>query len=392
MNLILLDPLQELERTKALWTGLCAAARPSYFLSWGWIENWLSTLPAAARVRFVVCMEGQVPVLAFFIGVVKAVRHRLLKSRSFALNATGMPQDNDLFAEYNAFLCAPGRHFNLQELLAQLPEEWEEFALPGLDMESFPGNRLSQALPPYNVAVQIDTVCPYVDLERVRQKQGDYLALLSANTRAQIRQSYKRYEQHDKIRLEAAENLSGAMKIFEELHALHQQTWQGRGRQGAFASEYFCAFHRRLIQQRFACGEIQLLRIAAGDKTLGCLYNFVQDGTIYFYQSGINYESDQKLKPGLVAHVEAVRHNVGLGHAIYDFLGDGARYKMSLSTHTRRLLWARIQKPLLKFKIERSLKNLRDAYRKKAPAATAPATHVNRSHEKERIFGAPALS
>jgi len=66
------------------------------------------------------------------------------------------------------------------------------------------------------------------------------------------------------------------------------------------------------------------------------------------------------LKPGLIAHVEAIRHNAAEDRKIYDLLGGNSRYKMSLATHHNRLIWIRLQKPLLKFKIEDALKTLKN--------------------------------
>jgi CelD/BcsL family acetyltransferase involved in cellulose biosynthesis len=115
-----------------------------------------------------------------------------------------------------------------------------------------------------------------------------------------------------------------------------------------------------LIQDRFDHREIQLLRVKCAEKTLGCLYNFVYENNVYFYQSGINYNVDKRLKPGLVIHAEAVRHNAAEDHKTYDFLGGASRYKMSLATHHNRLIWIRLQKPRLKFKIEDHLKTLKN--------------------------------
>lgn len=373
MKLTLLNPFVEAEQIKTIWTELCANSNHSFFLSWGWIENWLATLPPSAAPRLTVIFQGETPVLAFFIGATNRVHHGLFKRRALSLNTTGVSKYDELYIEYNSFLCAESRPFALPEILALLPGEWEEFVMPGVDVETFPGNCLFHSMSPYHVAIQLDSLCPYVDLKRVRQANNDYLALLSANTRAQIRKSYRRYEMHGKIRLEVAADLPTAMKIFEELVMLHQQSWQARGRCGAFASEYFRMFHRELIHKRWAHDEIQLLRLAAGDKTIGCLYNFVHQGKVYFYQSGIKYENDNQLKPGLLTHVEAILHNAGLGHALYDFMQEPSRYKMSLATGTRRLLWARIQKPRFKFKIENSLKALMQALQKAKNKGAVPA-------------------
>ena len=63
--------------------------------------------------------------------------------------------------------------------------------------------------------------------------------------------------------------------FLEALVRLHQITWTGRGKLGAFANSTFMRFHRELITRGIPRGEIDLLRIDAGEQTVGFLYNFV---------------------------------------------------------------------------------------------------------------------
>jgi CelD/BcsL family acetyltransferase involved in cellulose biosynthesis len=201
-----------------------------------------------------------------------------------------------------------------------------------------------------------------VDLARVRAA-GDYLSLLSANARAQIRRALRLFEARAPITLETASSVAEASAIFDELVTLHRRNWQWRGKEGAF-TPFVRAFHERLIRRRFDAGEIQLLRVRSGPATIGSLYNFVFDGVIYFYQSGIAWQADAKLKPGLVCHAEAVAHNASLGHQRYDFLGGESRYKKTLATDDHRhLVWARIQRPRLRFRVEDALRDARNLAR-----------------------------
>jgi CelD/BcsL family acetyltransferase involved in cellulose biosynthesis len=131
-----------------------------------------------------------------------------------------------------------------------------------------------------------------------------------------------------------------------------QRAWQQRGQPGAWADPWFDTFHRRLIAQRFRHGEIQLVRLRAGDVTLGCLYNFVSHGRVLVYQTGINPGVDKNLKPGFLTHMFAVEHNAREGHAIYDFLGGDAQYKASLGTDATTIVWARVQRRRAIFALE----------------------------------------
>jgi CelD/BcsL family acetyltransferase involved in cellulose biosynthesis len=133
-----------------------------------------------------------------------------------------------------------------------------------------------------------------------------------------------------------------------EMITLHQRTWNARGEPGAFTSARKVAFHQALIRRAFPRGAIQLLRVSAGQETIGILYNFLQNGKVYFYQSGLNYGEAKHLKPGLVAHASAIRYCLEQGLNEYDFLAGDARYKRSLAKDSRPLAWVVFSRPHFK--------------------------------------------
>ncbi|NLX95774.1 MAG: GNAT family N-acetyltransferase [Rhodopirellula sp.] len=204
-----------------------------------------------------------------------------------------------------------------------------------------------------------------MDLERVR-RSGNLLALLRSNSRQQLRHALKRVgEEYGQLAVRAAGDLHHALEIFEELAALHSTTWAARGESGAFAAPQRLQFHRDWIAERFAHGEMQLLRVTAGQRTLACMMNVVYRGRVYSYQTGIQYGPLAALKPGYLAHLQAIEYNADLGHQSYDFLAGDSRYKRNLSTDANRLIWARIQKPRLKFYLENHLRAVVRRWRKR---------------------------
>jgi hypothetical protein len=380
-----------LEKIMELWETLEFGNNTSYFLSWGWIENWLTSLPEPDRPTLMVLREEGDPLLAFFIGkkrlpglslfnrrkeagdatqaplnAVIYCGRNLFARRGWFLNATGNPALDRIHIEYNGFLQKRPGAVPLLNVLNSLPDAWDEMYLQGIDVRSFPESLTPDALSPCEIIVDREMAAPFVDLDMIRRQGKDYLSLLSANTRAQIRKSYRLCEKTP-VQLEAATDVQSALDIYDEMIVLHNQVWTTRGVEGAFSSEYLNQFHKNLISKRFAHHEIQLLRITCGDQTAGCLYNFVYKNNVYFYQSGINYNLDNSLKPGYLSHVEAIRYNLDAGRSVYDFLGGEERYKMSLATHHNRLIWMRVQKPLLKFRIERMLKKIDSKRRKEKP-------------------------
>jgi CelD/BcsL family acetyltransferase involved in cellulose biosynthesis len=363
--------LSERSRIREVWCGLAAASPPSYFLSWGWVETWLDSLPPSAAVTLQVARRAGAPVAAFFLGARTRWRHRVLPSRERYWNQTGHPEIDEICIEYNGMVHA-GQPPPLAEIVAQLSGGWDEIYLPALDADGPIARAAASAPPGLRLKIDRRVPSPIVDLAKVRET-GDYLKLIGGSTRSQIRRSQKLYAARGKLALEVASSPAQATAIFDELVALHRRAWADRGQAGAFLP-FVHRFHQRLIDTRFASGEIQLIRIRAGDTTVGCLYNFVWQGDVAFYQSGLGYETDPKLKPGLVCHALAIDHDARAGHRWYDFLAGESRYKQSLATDARQLIWLRLQRPRLRFVLEDAARAVRDDLRaRKAAAAQAAA-------------------
>jgi Acetyltransferase (GNAT) domain len=358
----------ERARIREVWCGLEAASRPSYFLSWGWVETWLDTLPPSPPVALHVVRRAAAPVAAFFLGGRTEWRHRVLPSRALYWNQTGLGAYDEICIEYNGMV-HDGTPPPLAEIVARLPAGWDEIYLRALDAGGAIARGAEAALDGARLRVDGRKPSPYVDLARVRDA-GDYLKLLGGSTRSQIRRAQKLYGARGKLALDVAASQAQAQAIFDELVALHRRAWGERGEAGAFLP-FVHAFHRRLIERRFAAGEIQLVRVRAGDATIGCLYNFVWLGDVSFYQSGLAYETDSKLKPGLVCHALAIDHAARAGHRSYDFLAGDSRYKQSLATDARELVWLRLQKPRLRFALEDAARTVRDRVRARRAAAKA---------------------
>jgi hypothetical protein len=340
-RLDLVDPYAP--QAELLWRALEREARPAYFLTWGWVENWLAMLPHNEAPKLAVIREGGVPTGAFFVGRRLIRRHHVLPSRAAYLNATGVPNRDKLLIEHNGIL---GRGCSLATLIELMPDDWDELFLPGVERGTF---RELEIPDEYRLRVTNAVPSPFVDLAQVRAKKGDYLSLLSSNTRSQIRRAGRRVGE---CKLEIAASVEDALAIYDELVALHSASWRERGEPGAFADPWFDRFHRRLIQQRFAHGEIQLARLRNGGATLGCLYNLIANGRVLFYQSGLAAIEDPVVKPGLLCHAAAIEHCAAAGHNVYDLLGGSGRYKASLATGSTELVWICVQRARLRFAIE----------------------------------------
>lgn len=346
MKLELHDPYGA--RTEEIWRELTATNPPAYFLSWGWVENWLACLPREQAPRLAVICDRDRPAAAFFLGSRLVMRHGVLPSRAMFFNTTGVQRIDDIYIEYNGLV---GEPVALADLIALLPGGWDELFMPALADGAF--RELSSN---NGVRVCVERTVPtyWVDLERARAK--GYLALLSSGTRSQVRRAQR--EAGD-LTIEVATDARQAIVIYSELCALHAAQWRAKGKPGAFADPWFDRFHRRLITQRMRHGEVQLVRVRGASGTIGCVYNLVSNGRVYQYQSGMELFDDPHLKPGYICHAAAIDHSIASGHAAYDFLGGDMRYKKSLSTDAGSLVWARVQRPRVRFLIEDQVRRWR---------------------------------
>ncbi len=201
------------------------------------------------------------------------------------------------------------------------------------------------------------SLSPYVDLHAVRGKGGDLLALLSANTRHQIRRAIRLYEAVGKLSIDRATTVQEGCAWLKALERLHQASWISRGKSGAFARPFFGRFLQQLFVRGFEEGVVDILRICAGRYELGYLYNFVYRDRVSNYQSGFRFGPDGRYKPGLLAHVLAVQHyaSADLGLGKYSFLAGTSQYKTSLSTGSETLHWYAYRRRSRLMKLERAI-------------------------------------
>jgi hypothetical protein len=290
-------------------------------------------------------------------------RHSLLPVSAAFLNSTGDAVLDRIRIEYNDLLCerdnaAKLRHLLVESVLA--PDSGiEELVVDG----TLASAGWAEELPPDLAIRQHEDIGRSVDLGAVRAC-GDYLSLLSPNTRSNVRRSQRDIAKLGPIRLEVADSLSSARSMYATLQDLHNAYWSSRGHPGAFANPFQRSFHGQLIERHCMNGEIQLISMLVGEHVVAVLYNFVYRGHVYSYQSGFDYEfAGKQRRPGLVAHSLAIAHNAALGNLTYDFMAGDSQYKRSLATQETAIHWITLQRNCAKFRLEHWLRLQRRRWR-----------------------------
>ncbi len=329
---VALAPLPALETLEPIWRALERDADTSFFTSWTWVGCWLAGLPDTLMVRLLHAWRGGRTVGLAVVVARPTRRFAVLPITTWHLHATGDPALDTLTIEHNGVLAERGDAAAIRTAMIEgLLRTGGRLYLPSLAPDQ---RDLANAAPGRIVSSHDRTAC-VVDLAAVRSQHSGYLGLLSSNTRTQIRRSLKAFGQFGRLTLSVADDLDTARRYLARMRELHLATWRSRGVESGSGSPFAIAFHDRLLRTGMPRGEIQLVRVDAGDTEIGYLYNFLHRGRVSYYQSGLHYGLiDTHDRPGLVAHALLVEHNARNDAAVYDFLAGDYRYKRSLSTGT----------------------------------------------------------
>lgn len=318
---VALTPIEEIGVLERRWRALETRSNHSFFLSWTWIG-----CLAAERFAHPVLLEGRAD------GATQALALLNRRGKRLFLNETGSADWDSIFIEHNGILLAREQEPALGLCIARAAVG--RLALSGVG----PAVRAAAQALPGTARLGRERAAPYIDYATLRP--APYLESLSANARYQIRRSDRRYAREGPLTLDRASSSSEAHRFLDALAILHQRRWRKRNHPGAFANPRFARFHHALIERGFAAGEIDLLRIRAGNQVLGYLYNFVHQGHVYAYQSGFDYEAaGPQQKPGLTSHHLAIEMYRARGLSRYDMLAGPDRYKLSLANAQETLYW-----------------------------------------------------
>lgn len=372
-----IEPAPDAEALGVEWTALEQRTDTSFFLTWAWLGTFLDQVPPNHRPDVLRVTRGLDTVAMALLWRTRQQRHRVLRTRALHLNESGIEACDRVTIEHNGLLCLPGIESEVHSAVAaQLSarDGWDELELGGLAESQ---HRLwQQAAGATKLHYREKWTKPYfqVDLDDLRRRGLAYLDALSSNTRYQIRRAMRLHTQHSgALVCERAQSEAQAQEWLESLAALHQAQWQARGVPGAFGSTFTRRFHPRLVERAWPLGMVELLRVRAGDNTLGYIYNFVRGSVVCNYQSGHVAEADAKLKAGLVCHAMAVEDALQRGKSVYDLLMGGAHFKAGLTNRHGTMSWGTLQMPRAALRLENTLRRWRDRMRNTEDARTQDA-------------------
>jgi len=342
-----------LELLRQQWTKIQSTRNVPFFLTWSWIRIWIEIYNPK---YLVVSAEYQNQVVA--IGLLtysKDFRHKFVFSNQLRLHQIGDPLMDQIWMEYNDFLCFEKHQVKAVNACLKALEhemfEWDEIVLSMMSLKR--GQEITQYYE--HAFIDIHRNCYAANLKNIKASGKNYLQSLRANTRYQIRRSMRHYsEKYGELDMEIARNRDKALDFFREAGPLHIERWDDSG----YRNEMFIKFHENLIREADD-HQIDLIRLRAGNTTIAIMYFHIVDKNVYFYLHGLKYDDDAKLKPGLVAHSFATQYYLDAGMDKYDYMGGYSQYKLQLAERIEDLVTVCIQKPKLRFTIENLGRNIK---------------------------------
>lgn len=344
----------DMDELQQQWLLLQEGQSLPFFLTWSWISCWLETYNpdlVVISARY----EGNVVAVGLFTRSTQT-RHGFIRARQYRLHQMGDSLLDQIWMEYNDFICVDQHRVPAVNAcllaLQQSDEKWDEIVLSMIST-----SRADSILKAVSGSqILLTNPCYAKNLESIEGENPQYLATLKPNTRYQIGRSIRLYEKlHGEIKYQLAQDAEEALALFHEAGKYHVLRWQDSG----FKNRQFILFHENLIKSSIDSNSVNLMKITSGDTTIAILYFHLVDRDVYFYLQGINYESNQKLKPGLVAHALATQYYLDKGMRKYDYMGGYSQYKCQLSNQAEDLVTLCIQKPSLLFSLESAVRKIK---------------------------------
>jgi CelD/BcsL family acetyltransferase involved in cellulose biosynthesis len=326
----------------------------TFFHSWEWISTWLELYQPDILLASV-SLQGETVALGLFGRSVEQ-RHRVLRSRQLRLFQTGDCNKDQIWVEFNDIIARSehlegARQACISALLSGNPA-CDEIVLSMMPRSHSDG--LIRAYPQAEICLSSPRY--RTDLMELAKTHASYLSSLKRNSRYQINLSRRRYESsYGSLRLDFADSSRQALEYLAEAGKMHIDRWSDSG----FLNRDFVDFHTRFIERHFDAGFVDIVRIRAGNHIVAIIYNIIFNRNVYFYLQGLQPEADGKLKPGLTAHAILIEYYLDKNMKSYDFMGGYSQYKKQLSEADDELLIVKIQKPLLKFRLENMARRIK---------------------------------
>jgi len=314
--------------------------------SWKWIETWLKQYKHIPHRFAFGVRDGQTIGAVLVTQPLKRFKN-IIPILSLHLGTNGEPLEEKTCVEYNRLLVAPENLSTFSmELMRNLQQlRWSQLVLHGFVPEHAEALIEASTRLGITFSEQNKEACPTFNFSKALGAPDVISALRSSKKR--IKSNIDKMNNQSPLKCEWAETTEHAQDILEELIEFHTRKWENTQIPSSFQSDRVKHYHKELIDAFFPESAI-VFRVKFGEKTVGCLFGFVEDNHVLGYKGGINLSPDmKKFTPGLVTHALCMEECRKRGYNEYNFLAGEALYKTQLSNTENFLIWATAERGLI---------------------------------------------
>ena len=212
---------------------------------------------------------------------------------SLHLGTAGEPGEETAYVEYNRLLVAPENLDAFANALIHTLQHqfrWSELRLDGFVPEH--ADALIRAGANAGLQFRVDEKkSPAFDFQKAADEgYQDIISALGKKTRKNIRRSLRLFDSNfGQCSIEWAETAEQARDILRELINLHQKRWERVDSLALFKLIASGNIMRNLIEalSLWPQGSLIVFRLKQGETTIGCLFNFIEEGRhVMIYKTG----------------------------------------------------------------------------------------------------------
>lgn len=336
---------------RKIWASLEGRCAQSFFQSFVWTDAWLTI--GIKYVKPLIFKSGSDVVGICLVGKGHSRDLKIIPYNTVFLSQAGRSNVDIVTSEYNDILVLPEYAASARQAFVRyFAREKKFFGNERIILERIPESSLTDFThPDYETEIYKREEAVIIHF-----KEHSEETLFSKSFLSKIKRSVRFYhEKYGEPKFERAANVTQAQNWFAELGKLNQIRYRNKGTLSAWDYPELVRMHRALLDRYFKDGVAELIRVKAGEKPVGYLYNFLYRGRVYFYMSGFELEADNKAKPGLLTHYFCILDHFRSGAETYDFLAGHYRYKYEMGVPGDKMVSVCMTKPSLKYHIAHML-------------------------------------
>jgi CelD/BcsL family acetyltransferase involved in cellulose biosynthesis len=334
MKVEVIDTLEGFEALREEWEALVQLSpRSSIFVSWHWQYHWWRNYREGSKLRIIVARAGRrvtgiVPLYISQTKILKLFHYKLLQ-----FIGTGGDTSPDYL---DAIVLPDGEKQTLKILADFLFENLEQWHL--LELSELPGDSLfldylidaanRQGLATKKV---VRANISYIELPGDWQ---EYLEQLSANRRAQLRRSRKKFCSAGNGKFFLIGDEDRLDWAIDKLIELHHKRWQGRSEAFAFSSDTYIAFHKSVMHEFIKQNKLRLFCLELDETIISMLYCYRWNDICYYFQGGFD-PAYEHLRPGQVIMGYSIESAIEERFKVFDMLKGDYEYKASLANASK---------------------------------------------------------